>query len=135
MTRRTALFLLRLRYLQRDGGAPTLAEETVAWGVRGVHPDVTVLDLAEASHLLDTVQAAGSVPAAEKREVLAETLGWWPLLVEPLAELLAQRSSRLAEEHARLGALLGADRTQIEAQAPPDLLGVVVLLPAVGAEW
>lgn len=135
VTRRTALFLLRLRYLQRDGGAPTLAEETVAWGVRGVHPDVTVLDLAEASHLLDTVQAAGSVPAAEKREVLAETLGWWPLLVEPLAELLAQRSSRLAEEHARLGALLGADRTQIEAQAPPDLLGVVVLLPAVGAEW
>jgi len=50
-------------------------------------------------------------------------------LDRPLAELLAERSRRLAEEHARLGSLLGADRTQIEAQAPPDLLGVVVLLP------
>ncbi len=52
-------------------------------------------------------------------------------LAGALDELLAQRRARLAEEHARLGSLLGADRTQIEAQAPPDLLGAVVLLPAV----
>ena len=88
MKLRTAIFLLRLRYLQHDGGTPTLAEETVAWGVRGIYPDVTVLDTADASRLLDTVQATGSVPAAEKREVLAETLGWWPLLEQPLATCL-----------------------------------------------
>jgi superfamily II DNA or RNA helicase len=137
VTQRTAIFLLRLRYLHHgaagDSGTPALAEETVAWGVCGFYPDVTVLDPAEAGALLDAARATDSVPGPEKREVLAATLGWWPKLAGALDELLAQRRARLAEEHARLGSLLGADRTQIEAQAPPDLLGVVVLLPAVPA--
>ena len=131
--RRTALFLLRLRYLQTsgDGGVPTLAEETCVWGIRGIYPDVTVLEPDAASQLLDAVHATGSAPAGEKREVLEETLAWWPLLDQSLATLLAARSSRLAGEHARLGSLLGAEETHIEAQMPPDLLGVVVLLPEV----
>ncbi len=91
VTRRTAIFLLRLRYLQHgtsgDGGTPALAEETVAWGVRGFYPDVTVLDLAEAGALLDAARATGSVPGPEKREVLAETLGWWPKLAGALDDL------------------------------------------------
>jgi len=135
VTRRAALFLLRLRYLHldSDGGAASLAEETLAWGLRGVHPDVSELDPAEALRLLDGQLDAVSVPSAERQEVLRETLGWWPALQAPLAVMLSERAARLAEEHSRLADLVGsgAKLMQIEPQAPPDLLGLVVLLSVV----
>jgi hypothetical protein len=136
VVRRTALFLLRLRYLhvEDDGSMPTLAEETLAWGLRGIYPEVTPLDPAEAARLLDEARAEGSVPGGEKQEVLAETLGWWPSLDKSLAALLASRAARLADEHARLGQLLHVEGTRIQPQSPPDLLGVVVLLPVAASE-
>jgi len=65
--------------------------------------------------------------------VLRETLGWWPSLQAPLAMMLSERATRLAEEHGRLADMVdsGAKLMQIEPQAPPDLLGLVVLLPVV----
>jgi superfamily II DNA or RNA helicase len=143
VTRRTALFLLRLRYLHLDsmprssghgdGGAASLAEETFTWGLRGVHPDVSELDPAEAQRLMDGQLDAVSVPSAERQEVLRETLGWWSTLQARLAAMLSARAARLAEEHGRLADLVGstAKLMQIEPQAPPDLLGLVVLLPTV----
>jgi len=142
VTRRSALFLLRLRYLHLDGdGAATaLAEETVAWGLAGVHPAVSELDPTEALRLLDGPLDAVSVPRAERQEVLRETLGWWPLLEEPLAKMLAARAGRLAEEHSRLADLVGSTAKLmqrettpyvIEPQSPPDMLGLVVLLPVI----
>ena len=135
VSRRTALFLLRLRYLHLDGegGATSLAEETLAWGLRGVHPDVSELEPAEAQRLLDGQLDAVSVPPAERTEVLRETLGWWPSLQAPLAAMLAERAARLTEEHGRLADMVGsgAKLMQIEPQSPPDLLGVVVLLPMI----
>jgi len=135
VTRRTALFLLRLRYLHLDGDgdAASLAEETFTWSLRGVHPDVSELDTAEAQRLLDGQLDAVSVPTAERQEVLRETLGWWPALQARLAAMLSARAARLAEEHSRLADLVGstAKLMQIEPQAPPDLLGLVVLLPMV----
>jgi hypothetical protein len=147
VTRRTALFLLRLRYLHQTfevsetskvSGADetskvSLAEETFAWGLAGVHPDVGELEPAEALRLLDGQLDAVSVPPAERTEVLRETVGWWPLLEKPLAKMLSERAARLAEEHGRLADLVGsgAKLMQIEPQSPPDLLGVVVLLPMI----
>ena len=60
-------------------------------------------------------------------------MGWWPLLEKPLAKMLAERAARLAQEHGRLADLVGsgAKLMQIEPQSPPDLLGLVVLLPMV----
>jgi len=54
-------------------------------------------------------------------------------LQAPLAKMLSERAARLAEEHGRLADMVGsgAKLMQIEPQAPPDLLGVVVLLPLV----
>jgi hypothetical protein len=82
---------------------------------------------------LDGQLDAVSVPTAERREVLRETLGWWPALQARLAAMLSARAARLAEEHSRLADLVGstAKLMQIEPQAPPDLLGLVVLLPAI----
>ncbi len=135
VTRRTALFLLRLRYLHLDGdaGGASLAEETFTWGLRGVHPDVSELDSVEAQRLMDGQLDAVSVPSAERQEVLRETLGWWPALQARLAAMLSARAARLAQEHGRLADLVGstAKLMQIEPQAPPDLLGLVVLLPVI----
>ncbi|PKO23074.1 MAG: hypothetical protein CVU38_05960 [Chloroflexi bacterium HGW-Chloroflexi-1] len=83
---------------------------------------------------------AVSVPPAERTEVLRETVSWWPLLEAPLAKMLAERAARLAEEHGRLADMVGSGAKLmqqettlyvIEPQSPPDLLGLVVLLPVV----
>ena len=65
--------------------------------------------------------------------MLRETLGWWPALQAPLAKMLAERATRLTQEHGRLADMVGsgAKLMQIEPQSPPDLLGLVVLLPIV----
>jgi len=138
VSRRTALFLLRLRYLHQtfevsETAKVSLAEETLAWGLRGVHPDVSELEPAEAQRLLDGQLDAVSVPPAERTEVLRETLDWWPSLQKPLAKMLAERAARLAQEHGRLADMVGsaAKLMQIEPQSPPDLLGLVVLLPVI----
>jgi len=136
VTRRTALFLLRLRYLHHEGDAASasLAEETLAWGLRGIYPDVSELAPDEALRLLDAQHDAASVPLAERREVLRETLDWWLGLQERLGRLLAGRAARLAEEHARLADLVNAASSRvltIEPQLPPDLLGLVILLPRI----
>jgi hypothetical protein len=127
--RRTTLFLLRLRFLVHDGDTPTLAEETLAWGARGVLPDLTWLSLAEAQGLLDGARPAVNVPAGEKRAVLAETLGWWPHLQGEAARLHAERASHLQESHRRVRRLIRDAAVRVEPQSPPDLLGVLVLLP------
>jgi superfamily II DNA or RNA helicase len=158
VTRRTAIFLLRCRYLVREraaagegrgedkgegrgenrgeetsplpGDGALLAEETVAWGLAGFHPQVTDVGPDEAARLLDEAAPAGNVSANEKREVIEETLAWWPELEDRLAALLQNRADALADSHARAGRLLGAARPAIQPQLPPDLLGVSVLLPA-----
>ncbi len=135
VNRRTALFLLRFRYLHLDGdgGPASLAEETLAWGLQGVYPDVSEVEPVAAQRLMDGQLDATAVPSAERREVLAETLAWWPHLQPRLSGLMAERARRLADEHARLADLVGstAKLMRIEPQAPPDLLGLVVLLPMV----
>jgi superfamily II DNA or RNA helicase len=127
--RRTALFLLRLRFLVHDGDTPTLAEETLTWGARGVLPDLAWLSLAEAQSLLDGARPAANVPAGEKRAVLAETLGWWPRFQSEAARLHAERASHLQESHRRVRRLIRDAAVRVEPQSPPDLLGVLVLLP------
>ncbi|GAB4273664.1 MAG: helicase-related protein [Candidatus Promineifilaceae bacterium] len=131
VTRRTTLLLLRLRYLQKERGddIPTLAEETAVWGFTGSPPHIQPLPLEEAQALLDNALPEGNVSAAEKQEILAETLTWWQPLQPHLQELLAQRAATLEESHGRIRHLLKHGRIQIEPQTPPDLLGVVVLLP------
>jgi superfamily II DNA or RNA helicase len=131
VSRRTTLLLLRLRYLvyERGDETPNLAEETLVWGFQGVWPDLTPLPPDQAQQMLDAAQAAANVPLAERQEVLAETLSWWPDLQPKLGEVLDERARQLQESHQRIRSLLSRKPVRIEPQTPPDLLGVVVLLP------
>ncbi|MFH1927291.1 MAG: helicase-related protein [Chloroflexota bacterium] len=131
VTQRTTLYLLRLRYLQRQGaeGPQALAEETLAWGFSGAPPDIVPLSLEDAASLLDAASPAANVSAAEKREVLSTVISWWDALQPELANLMGERAKRLAEAHHRVGRLLKEGAMRIEPQMPPDLLGVLVMLP------
>lgn len=132
VTRRTTLFLLRLRFLQseRTDGRTTMTEETLVWGLQGVHPSAQALELDDAQALLAAAQASANVAASEKAAVLAETLAWWPHLLPQLATVARLRAGQVEATHRRVRRLLqGRTPFRIEAQTPPDLLGVLVLLP------
>jgi superfamily II DNA or RNA helicase len=134
VARRTSLLLLRLRYLQREGreAVPVLAEETLVWGFRGRPPGVEPLPPEEARQLMDSVQPVGNIPLAEKRETIAEVLSWWPQLQALLGEVAEERAQALAAAHRQLRQGAGLQRVSLEPQLPPDLLGLVVLLPVPG---
>lgn len=151
VARRTTLLLLRARYLvyERKDDQPALAEETLTWGFEGLPPNITPLSLDVAQQLLDHAHATANVAEAEKREVLAETLEMvrgseaWQAANDhdasrqltirhslfPIHQLLDERKEILTEAHQRVRQLLGQRRVRIEPQSPPDLLGVLVLLP------
>jgi superfamily II DNA or RNA helicase len=131
VARRTTLLLLRPRYLihEREGETPSLAEETLAWGYRGLPPDIEAFTLDEARRLVDEATSAANLSAQEKSEVVDETLDAWEALQPQLDAVLDERAARLTESHRRIRSLTRAGQVRIEPQRPPDLLGVLVLVP------
>jgi len=134
VSRLTTLHLLRLRFLlhERDGETPSLAEETLAWGTEGLSPNATPLDLDRSRQLLDSAEPVANVPPTEKTEVLTRAIQGWQSLQPLLAGVIAERGKRLEESHRRIRRLTARERIRIEPQMPPDLLGVLVLLPVPG---
>ncbi|MCX7751116.1 MAG: SWF/SNF helicase family protein, partial [Candidatus Bipolaricaulota bacterium] len=128
--RRTTLFVLRLRYFQKSRGeAPVLAEETLAWGISGVPPDINPLGPDAAAKLLDLLTPEENVPLEEKERVLKEALSWWEFLAPHLDQLAQARAAELEETNRRLRGLLPGLPVRVEPHLPPDLLGVLVVLP------
>lgn len=86
------------------------------------------------SHQATASEGAGLVPAQGDHTTQGDHKG--PLPADdasgPPVHIVAF-DQKLAEEHARLADLVGstARLMQIEPQAPPDLRGVVVLLPVI----
>lgn len=131
VSRRTTLLQLRLRYLtyERGDDTPNLAEETLVWGYRGLPPDIETLDLDEAGDLMQTAEPVANLSPQMKAEVLEEVLADWDDLHAELEELLTRRAERLMQSHQRVRSITKAGRIRIEPQMPPDLLGVLVLMP------
>ena len=122
---------MRLRFLvyERGEDIPTLAEETLVWGYEGLMPDITPVPMDEARKLMDETEASGNLDASYKQEVIAETTAAWDALQPRLQEMAAERKARLEESHQRIRSLIRGGRLRIEPQMPPDLLGVLVLVP------
>jgi len=136
VSKRTTLLLLRLRYLIYESGddTPTLAEETICWGFKGLSQNLEQISLDESQELLDSAKAAANVPSVEKAEVLKETISWWDGLQSEIDKLIEDRARVQGESHKRLKRMLKEKKVSIEPQKPPDLLGVVVLLPVPGGQ-
>ena len=137
VSRLTILLLLRARYLlelpEKD---PILAEEVLVTGFVG--GEESLLPREKALGLLGSAKPVGNIPEAEKRElvefVLERVKPWVETEQSPLRGLLEERSVEIAEAHRRLRRTLG-ERVRglaVQPQWPPDVLGILVLQPAVG---
>ena len=131
LQRRTTLLLLRLRFLvyERGDDTPGLAEETLVWGYRGLTPDAEPLSLDESKALMDSACPAANVPPQQKTETLTDALADWEQLQPQLEAVVTERAERLEQSHKRIRSLTKQSQIRIEPKMPPDLLGVLVLLP------
>ena len=128
---RTAVLLLRLRYLI-DDGKPQYAEEITTAAFQrsaGRIQWIGGLDQ-EPLQLLQAADAAiaGQLPGRERGDhvqwaldMLEADPGWH----EPIVD---QRRAVLEASHARLRAQIGGNRVAVNPQ-PPDVIGVFVLVP------
>ena len=133
VNRRTTLLLLRLRFMLEQPDRPSLlAEEVLVTGFRGFPPDrLEWLSDEEALQLIQDVRPESNVPPPERREVLEEVLGWWGDLQGELERIAFERGRKLEDAHRRVRAAARMPRRGLKVQPklPPDLLGVLVLLP------
>jgi superfamily II DNA or RNA helicase len=133
VTRRTTLFLLRLRFtIEETDAKPLLAEEILPCGFRRLLddtlewlPDNEVLDL------LANAKPDAQISPIERQEVIGEILGSWDMLQPDLHDLISQRSDKLKDAHHRIrsSTRIAKKGLTIKPFFPPDLLSVMVLLP------
>jgi len=133
VSRRTFLLLCRLRYTLSIPGRPDLlAEEVQCFGFTG-SPGAAVawLPPEEALRLLRTAQPDANISPAERAEVVRELLEAWEPVRTALDPLITGRAKRLEEAHRRVRAAVQLARRglAVARHYPPDLLGVLVLLP------
>ncbi len=136
VVRRTTVLLLRCRYhiITRQGGLekPLLAEDCLTVAFEGSPVNPAWLDLSAAERLLAARPDANIQPdqAAEFiRRVNQDFTG----LIPHLNDIVRQRGDELLAAHTRVrtAARMQGVRHSVEAQLPPDVLGVYVYLPAL----
>lgn len=133
VNRRIFLMLLRLRFnLTEPDKSSLLAEEATILGFSGILPN-SVEWIAE-NNILSLLSAAtpqSNVGGAERTEVLADFLGGWEALKPLLKPVLDNHSQKLLESHrgVRAAAHLPRRGLTVTPFFPPDLIGVLALLP------
>jgi superfamily II DNA or RNA helicase len=136
VARRTTVLLLRCRYhiITRQGAQekPLLAEDCLTVAFEGSPANPVWLDSAAAEALLGARPDANIQPdqAAEFiRKVNLDFSG----LIPYLNDIVRQRGDELLAAHTRVrtAARMQGVRHSVEAQFPPDVLGVYVYLPAL----
>lgn len=136
VSKRTVLLLLRFRYhiIKRQGRVetPLLAEacDVVAYRGRADAPEWVLND--EAERLLQAQPSANIMPqqaSSQVERILQEVVGLQPVL----NEMTEARGQELLQAHRRVRSASRQTgvRYDIQAQLPPDILGVYVLLPVV----
>jgi superfamily II DNA or RNA helicase len=129
---RTTLLLCRLRYTitvpdRRD----LLAEEVRCFGFSGTFKNPKWLADEEAQRLLETARSVANITPADRTAAIREVLDAWPPVRAALEPKVTERSHRLEQAHKRVRASvsLGKRGTSVARHFPPDLLGLLVLLP------
>ena len=152
----TVLLLLRVRYLmwfpsssETSERRPLLGEEVLLTGFR--FPDFSSpqeLTKEEALRLLTEAESSSNVPLAEKKEIAGKLLPELKMpaeassappspasssITQALRRLIDERAAELEKSHKRIREAI-SERVRglsIKPQLPPDLLGMLVLLPEV----
>ena len=133
VTQLTVLLLLRVRYLlQFPNGAPLLSEEALPLAfTRAADGSPQWLPEDEALRLLSEAQPDANMPLDDKKRAVQAALDAYPTLENDLRAHLQARARRLEEAHKRIrqAVRLRSSELTLTPQFPPDLLGVLVLLP------
>jgi len=136
VARRTTLLMLRLRFhllvTARGRQRPLLAEDCALLAFQGSVIEPQWLD-AEAVEDLLAVVPSGNVERGQATYFLRQVVGQLDALRPHLGHAAEGRARQLLEAHRRVrrqaGAAGGAS-DRVEAQLPPDLLGIYIYLPA-----
>jgi superfamily II DNA or RNA helicase len=131
--RRTSLFLLRIRFsIEEPEKKSLLAEEVLVCGFRGFPPDrIEWLSDNESLNMLQRAKPEANITSEERNEVLNEVLAWWEDLQPGIEQLVQRHAQKLEDSHRRVRLAVHLPRRglSIKPHLPPDLLGVLVLLP------
>jgi len=142
VSRLTNLYLLRLRFLiEQPGRTPLLAEEVQIIGHLGRLGDrenvrqgeVEWLAEGEVLRLLAEAQPDANIGGAERKELVSAALAGWDTLDSGLKQTVEARAQVLSESHRRVrqAVSMKVRGLTVKPQLPPDLLGLLVLQPAV----
>jgi hypothetical protein len=126
---RTAVLVLRIRYLLKEKETQQFAEEVVVVAFKREGNDISWIEPLE-TYGIDLLRNANTGPNmsdVEKSNQVDWALGmlegdWFKGIVEP-------RSKTLSDSHSRLRKIVGANRLIVEPHTPPDVLGCYVLVP------
>ena len=145
VSRRTVLFLFRVRYLIHTGApAPILAEEVMPAGFVDEATDVRWLSQDEALELLERIQPTSNLSPEEKKEWIEELLttlqpwnenvahwGKHNAVQRTIKEVVEARAKELRDRYRRLRRATGARLRDLKVvpQFPPDLLSLLIALP------
>lgn len=129
----TTLLLLRSRYLVSQGEGPAmLAEEIRVTGYAGAKPDPW-LDSDQSLRLLADAKPDANIPRPEKEELVQMAIEAYKHLGSDITKQLQVRAKELEQSHRRVrrAIRLRVRSFHVKAQDPPDLIGILVLQPAV----
>ena len=131
---RCVVAVLRQRYvLGENRGPKTFAEEVLVRAYeRGEGGAAQAIDEVTALELLRGAKPATNLPTAERNRHLDWALGILRVDSSWTDELAVSRAEALAQAHERLRGQIGGRTLLIKPHQPPDLLGLLVLVPVLG---
>ncbi|MCB1216858.1 DEAD/DEAH box helicase [bacterium] len=133
VSNRTTILLLRIRYLlKKPDSHVQISEEVLVMGYEGSKPSQPKwLPDSESLRLLAEALPDANIPLNEKQALLSPVLDNWSELESAIAPKIQERAAALEAAHKRVrqAASQIVRGLKVEAQLPPDLLGVVVIDP------
>lgn len=138
--RRTTLLLVRFRYhiitKIADEERQLLAEDSLTLAFEGSPENPTWLD--DVEYLLDA-EPDENIHPQQAAEFVGRVVDGFEVIASHLNEIAQRRGDELLTAHVRVreAALRRGERRpqhRVEAQLPPDVLGIYVFLPAMGAK-
>ena len=132
VTLRCMILVLRLRFLLTERGSPpTFAEEVLVRGLRR-EPGQGLIALSdeEAFNLL-RARADGNLALTDRSRHLEWALAQLELDRVWQERVAGERTRALKAAHERLRGQIGGNRLKVEPHLPPDILGALVLVPAL----
>jgi hypothetical protein len=135
VSRRTTLLLIRFRYhiITKRGETeqPLLAEDCQVLAFAGSPQNAEWLDGATAESLL-TAEPEANITPEQQTDFIGKVIDGFDELRPHLDQVAEQRGAELLEAHrrVRIASQVKGVSHRVEAQLPPDVLGIYVYLPA-----